>query len=108
MSQLPAAVVAFLLICGCAGGEEDDKCIFDGRYEMGFIPRNGCEAGNESFTAAHEEDECHTSVDQISLGGARQLGFISCEPGDPVVECSGFLNDSDGCSWDLYIRRIAQ
>lgn len=92
-----------LLLLACSGESEEDRCVFDGTYDIGFIARNGCQSSSESVFL-RGEDECYTAIDQINLFGARQLGFLSCEPGDPVVECTGFVNDSDGCSFDAYVR----
>lgn len=97
-----------LLALACGGSDGEEACIFDGPYEIGFIPTNGCGAVSQRIEAYGMEDECFTSIDQISNSGARQRIFVTCEPGDPVVECSGFANDSDGCTWDVYMRRLTR
>lgn len=97
--------LAFVLLLAC-GSDESDVCIFDGRYEMGFIPRNGCGAFSEQIFVNHEQDECYTTEDIIALDGTRRNIGIFCEAGDPVVECEGFAFGSDGCQWDAYMRRV--
>lgn len=97
-----------MLLVACTNEPDSDACIFDGRYEMGMLPTNGCGANSETLYANNEEDECYTSQDIIALDGTRRTLYLSCEAGNPVVECSGFANSSDGCSWDMYMRRIAE
>lgn len=99
-----------ILLVGCAGADESDICVFDGQYEMGFIAyesRLDCTSNSVTFFGTGE-DECSTSIDQVSVNGAQQTGYISCTPGSPVVECEGYVSDSDGCQWQAYVRRIAQ
>jgi hypothetical protein len=98
------ALAAALMLVAC-GGSDDDRCVFSGRYEFGFIPTNGC-AGYSTSAPLFGEEECSAGVDQIALNGARQTGFLSCFPGDPVVECEGWVGDSNGCLYDAYVRRI--
>lgn len=95
------------LLFGCIA-ESEDACIFDGRYEMGVISTTGCESTTESISFFDEEGECETLISQIADDGALQRGIITCEPGDPVVECGGFMTASNDCRWDIYIRRIAR
>jgi len=99
-------LAGFLALGGCAD-DESDTCVFDGTYEIGFIPTNGCTGTSQRLPLYNAEDECSVQTDQIGLSGARQVSVLTCEPGDPVVECSGFMNDSDGCSFDVYMRRVS-
>lgn len=96
----------FLLLALACGDGSEDGCVFDGTYEFGGISSNGCAAYSQRLVFYDEEDECSTAIDQLGLSGAIQRGVITCEPGDPVVECSGFMGDSNGCSYDLYVRRV--
>ncbi len=95
------------LTAGCGDGEPVDTCVFDGRYEMGLIAyESALECSSNSVVIfGTGEDECSTVIDQLGPSGARQSGYISCDPADPVVECSGFMSDSDGCQWEIYMRR---
>jgi len=95
---------------GCGDFDAEPRgCIFEGRYEMGFLAyESPLDCGSSSVSFFGEgEDECSTSIDQLGSSGARQTGYISCDPADPVMECTGYMSDSDGCQWELYIRRIS-
>lgn len=102
-------IAALIIVTGCGDEPDDGVCIFRGSYDIGLTPRvSGCQYLSEGSFFLDEEGECSSGIDQLSLEGVWQRGFISCEPGDPVVKCAGFLNDANGCSWDLYMRRIVQ
>lgn len=91
------------LVFGCAG---DDSCVFDGRYEVGAISRTpGCTSRSISIHLSRLEEECVSPVDTWTPTLVDIQGLVSCEPGDPVVECEGFVSDSDGCFFDVYFRR---
>jgi len=79
---------------------------------MGFISRTpACTSNSETLNAYNETDNCATSGEQITASGALQKWFLSCDPngnGGQVVECEGFANDSDGCQWDTYMRRVGE
>lgn len=107
MTRFPRLFFVTSLLLGCKVDSED-ACIFDGRYEFGFVATNGCESVTEQLTFFDEESECDSTIDQVAFDGSRQLGIITCEPGDPVVECGGFASASNGCRWDLYFRRLAR
>lgn len=95
--------------CGCVKEEGDDtKCVFEGRYDIGYIAYESsldCSSNSVSFFGTGE-DSCSTEINQLSVSGARQIGYISCDPADPVVECSGYVYDDVGCQWDAYVRRV--
>lgn len=109
--RLVAVVVGVLGVggLGCGGGEDgsgDERCVFEGRYEIGLVPRNGCNSLSAPYDGGEMAEQCSTAIDQLGVTGAVQRGFISCQPGSPVVECTGFMSDSTGCQWDVYLRRI--
>ena len=111
-STLACIVIVSLvgaMLNGCSGADESEGCVFDGRYEMGFLAyESPLDCSSTSFTIFGEgEDECSTDIDQFGQSGAHQIGYISCEPGDPIVGCEGYMSDSDGCQWQLYLRRVS-
>lgn len=104
--------VAFLLSgVACSDEPDDGSCYFDGRYELGYIARTpDCRGSSVSINFYDETDECSSEIDQLSNAGARQRGFVTCNPdgnGGQVVECDGYMSDSDGCEFDIYMRRVA-
>ena|SRR5688572_15670915 len=95
------------LTTGCES-PSPEGCVFDGRYEIGYLAHESplqCSSNSLSFFG-DGEDECSTYIDQLGPSGALQTGYISCDPADPVVECTGYMRDTDGCQWELYVRRI--
>jgi hypothetical protein len=106
MSLLRVALLAAgALACG---DDEPGACFFDGRYEIGFISYNGCGDLSEQVIGNGEQDECSTQETFAALDGSERMVYLSCRAGDPVVDCEGFMHGSDGCRWDVYMRRIAQ
>lgn len=109
---LAFVALAVVALSGCAGAEEDtDRCVFGGRYDIGvdwsepgYRPECGLFA--RSLTANGEEDECIYSGRELTVAGDLVQLTISCEAGDPVIECAGYADSSSGCSWPVYIRRI--
>jgi hypothetical protein len=101
--RLGAALLLALLACA---PDDSTECVFDGRYEFGMLPSNGCGALSEQLYANNERDACYTTESVLALDGTRRNVSLYCEAGDPVVECSGFAHGSDGCRWDVYMRRI--
>lgn len=99
--------LALLLLAACGGDDDSDVCVFGGRYELGVIPTNGCMGNSATVPLFGEEPTCSRGFDQVGLNGARQNIFISCIPGDPVIECEGFASDSNGCQYDVYMRRLS-
>jgi hypothetical protein len=100
------ALVALALACGDEG---DGLCFFDGKYEIGFLAQTpGCGDLAASLSFFGQTDECSTTIDTLTVDGlTRRRGAITCDPGqNPIVECSGFANDSDGCSFEVYVRRV--
>lgn len=103
--------ILVLAIAGCAGGQSsEDTCIFDGDYEMGLVPTNGCAyLGGDTYTFHHVEGECSSSLSQLKTSDMYGVtGFMSCGQGDPVVECEGFASRSDGCTYTSYIRKVVK
>jgi hypothetical protein len=98
-------IFALALLLACAP-DDSTECVFDGRYEFGMLPSNGCGALSEQLYANNERDACYTTESVLALDGTRRNVSLYCEAGDPVVECSGFAHGSDGCRWDVYMRRI--
>jgi len=94
---------------GCAGSGGEGRCVFDGRYEFGLIAETpGCPSTSQTLPL-HAEDECMAEIDTFTPDGlTHRQGILSCEPGDPVIECEGFAFDSDGCQFSLYLRRLAR
>jgi hypothetical protein len=97
-------LLALALLLACAP-DDSTECVFDGRYELGFLSA-GCGSWSEQLYANSERDACYTNQDIVALDGTRRSISLYCEDGDPVVECSGFAHGSDGCRWDVYMRRI--
>jgi hypothetical protein len=98
-----------VLLIGCGGDEEDDNaCIFDGRYEFGYLSEMAeCPPQSTALPFAKHEEPCAQSMDDVTLDGVAYNVFFSCEPGDPVGECEGFANYANGCRYDVYVRRVA-
>lgn len=99
-----------LLLFGCAGSEDNGLCDFDGIYEMGLLPRTeGCGKDSVRVPLFAADQECGTAIDTFTPDGLiHRTGFLSCDPnnGHDVVECEGYASDSQGCSFDLYMRRV--
>ena len=91
-----------LLAVGCLSSDSDE-CIFEGKYELGGLSVNGCEHFSTIVYHYGESEECSS---QESNYGNIELFSMSCEPGNPVVECDGVANYKNGCSYTTYIRRI--
>jgi hypothetical protein len=103
-------VAVYLAVCAGCGGDEDDGnvCIFDGRYDSGFLPITaGCPSFSFAAPIYDDEEECIQSGSDITPTGVTFDLFLSCVPGNPVVECEGIANLSNGCSYNAYLRRLA-
>lgn len=101
-------IIPVTLLLGCQPEADSNACIFEGKYEVGYLAYESpldC-SSNSAVIYGTGEDECSTNIDQLGPTGARQLGYVSCDPGDPIVECLGYMGDSDGCQWEIYVRRI--
>lgn len=93
---------------GCSANDaEDHKCVFSGRYDVGMLSETAACVSNSVQLPFYGEDECIVDIDVYTPELTRRQGVISCEPGDPVIECGGFASDSDGCRFTLYVRRLA-
>lgn len=44
-----------LILFGCTASPDDDRCVFDGRYDFGFRATNGCDSVSESISFFDEE-----------------------------------------------------
>ncbi len=100
-------LLVVLMAAGCSGDEKEDVCIFSGHYEAGRLTTTpGCFPAVRTLVFSDEEDECSTNFDEY-VDGIHQVGWLSCEPGDPVTDCEGFVQDGD-CAFDFYMRRIGQ
>jgi hypothetical protein len=100
--------MALLLLAACGGDDESNACIFDGRYEIGYLPTTaGCTPRSTTLPFARHEEPCAQTTSDITLDFVRFDLFLSCPSGDPVVECEGFANFADGCTYDVYARRLA-
>jgi hypothetical protein len=96
-----------IMLVGCASGEEIELgCTFEGRYELGFLPTNGCNGRSVTLLGTEVQEECYSSASGVNLEGVAYVYTISCAPGDPVVECEGFGSYANGCEYDLYMRRL--
>ncbi len=102
-------ILALALGCAGADGPEDGLCRFDGTYEIGLLPTNGC-AKDSQKAYLHETSECNSIIDTLAADGSWRKGLMSCNPnghGGQVVECDGFVASTDGCDWDAYMRRVS-
>jgi len=101
--------LALLLVAACGGDDDSDACVFDGRYSMGFVPiTEGCQPQSlEIPFYGLKEEECLFSTSDVAPNGVSFDVSMSCRPGDPVGECEGFTTYSNGCSYNVYLRRLA-
>lgn len=89
---------------GCAGGVtlEGEGCVFDGVYESAIvpdIPSDECVGTSRTWLWDNYADDCSSELDALQ-------GFLVCEQGNPVVECTGYGSLPDaGCTYTLYVRR---
>jgi hypothetical protein len=105
--KLQKALVLGLVVLACGDEDDDNACIFEGRYDFGYLSDMAeCEPVSQQLPYAKHEEPCAQSYDDITLNGVPYNVFFSCLPGDPVVECEGFANYANGCSYDVYIRRV--
>lgn len=106
----PLCLVALTLLAACGGGDEadEDACYFDGRYSMSFAPRSAeCPTTTFPPLPLSGEQPCAQSQQGVTPTGVIYDLFVSCDPGDPVVECLGIANFENGCSYDVALRRVA-
>jgi hypothetical protein len=99
--------LALLLLAACGGDDDPNACVFDGRYELGFVPTNGCEGGSFTLPGTNLDEECSVTVRDVNLEGTPYVATISCPAGDPVIECEGFATYANGCEYDVYLRRLS-
>jgi len=101
-------IIAALLSACATTGTDDEECVFDGAYEFGMLPDNGCESSSFVQQFNGESDECYWAHEDVNFEGVRYFAIVSCEPGSPVVECSGTSVYANGCEYTSYIRRIVR
>jgi hypothetical protein len=106
MRKLSLALL--LLLAACGGDDSDDRCVFEGRYEFGYLSEMAaCEPRTATLPFARHEEPCAQSSNDITLDSVPYNLFFSCPSGDPVVECEGFANFANGCMYDVYVRRLS-
>lgn len=101
------ALAVALLLAGCAGGGED-SCVFEGRYDVGFLPENGCDGGSFTLLGTSLPEECSATIRDVNLQGIPYVATISCPASDPVVECEGWATYANGCEYSVYLRRLTE
>jgi hypothetical protein len=112
-------VLALLLACGGPEGREiyiteepeapeaPPACVFAGLYEVAVTPNMpGCTDGSIVVVGSDFQNAGACVFDERSTNGA-VLASFECEPGSPVLRCTGSTIDtSNGCTWDTTLRRL--
>jgi hypothetical protein len=98
--------LALLLVAACGGDDDSDACVFSGRYEIGFVPLNGCDGGSFQLPGTDVPEECVSTARDVNLQGVSYVSTISCPASDPVVECEGYATYANGCEYSVYLRRL--
>lgn len=107
MKHIVLLAAALLAACN-QGAEEPDTCVFAGQYRFLFQPIvAGCTSAS-LVLPIYGEDDCISPLEGVTPTGIVFSGVLSCEPGDPVVTCTGYRYTSDGCQHELDVARVAQ
>jgi hypothetical protein len=101
-----SCVTAFALANGCIfmveEPEETDSCVWEGVYETSSYTTPEC-GGTYVIRQAipRQETDCdkRTSTPEANTR-------LVCEPGDPTMECSGYVNTATGCLFEIHVRRL--
>lgn len=109
--------LALVLLVACGGPEgrtiyvqdepgDQPSCVFAGLYEVTVTEQQpGCGDSTVVVAGSDFQNEGACTFDERSADGSILASF-ECEPGSPVVRCTGLtLSTANGCAWDTSLRR---